>query len=597
MSKAKPISVLCFGTGSMAENILPALRPEGMEIKAYIDERPFMRGATYAGSLVIDCTQIEEYSFDYILLLCRPAERIGARLRALGIPTEKIVSLDVENLLWQQDTQDATGLHTALLTYLQSFPGLIQAIDVPTLLDSPWLRNACLQIKQAETMQNLLPAGVSITDLTTDQTLLSHLATLPPLPQIPGELRSIHIETTNICSYRCFCCSVWDTQRPKGILSEESLRLLIKRVGMFQGEVALNYCGEPLHDKDLPEKIHILRQAWPKATLNFVSTLGEDVGDFFLDALWDKGLNRLDVSFYGYTPELYKKIHGVSRFDIASKNLRYVLESKTRKRNKGQVRLRVLHAEEQASFLDADYPASAAAFRAQMQKYPDVSSMDMYLMTQAGAGKVHSKRGTWLPCSIAWGGFARELYVTWELDVAMCCAVTGDELRIGNLREQSLEKIFTTDLYRQFIRAHWDNQLDTYPFCKRCERHVGGTTAELVRIASWKIASLLQNVRAHKPLFSIVGEPRLAGPLAAFYRQHVPGCLTLAELRKEKAASRPAYIFIAAQGKTQLEFYQELQKDTNFGPETRVIPLLGVGFPQPQETMSALADIYAGIDL
>jgi hypothetical protein len=261
--------------------------------------------------------------------------------------------------------------------------------------------------------------------------------------------------------------------------------------------------------------------------------------------------------------------------------------------------LRVLHVEEQAPFLGADYPAAAAAFRAEASAYPGVSSMDTYLMTQAGAGKVRGKLATWLPCSIAWGLYARELYVTWELDVALCCAATGDELRLGNLREQSLEEIFAARPYQRLVRAHWADDLDAYPFCKRCERFIGGTTEELVRVASWKIANLLQKNRKSKPVFSIVGEPRLAGPLAAFYRRHVPGFLPLAALREEKTNRPAVWVFIAAQGGAQIALYRELQEDAALAakPNLRIMPLFGAGFPHSQEIMETLAGIYAGLDI
>ena len=100
-------------------------------------------------SPVIDFPQITGCSFDYILVACRPAERVRERLRGLGIPAEKIVSLDVESFFRQQDARDGANLCAALLAYLRGFPGLIQAIDVPLLLGTPWLRGVCTQIKQA----------------------------------------------------------------------------------------------------------------------------------------------------------------------------------------------------------------------------------------------------------------------------------------------------------------------------------------------------------------------------------------------------------------------------------------------------------------
>lgn len=129
------MTALCFGTGSMAECIVPAIRQEALEIKAYIDERPSMRGTTYAGKPVIDFLQIPEWSFDYILVACRPAELINVRLRALGIPEEKIVIMDVEKLL-----QEPEILCPALLAHWRAFPGLAQAIDPSVLVNSPWLK-------------------------------------------------------------------------------------------------------------------------------------------------------------------------------------------------------------------------------------------------------------------------------------------------------------------------------------------------------------------------------------------------------------------------------------------------------------------------
>ena len=129
------MTALCFGTGSMAEFIVPAIRQEVLEIKAYIDERPFMRGTSYAGRPVIDFPQITEWSFDYILVACRPAKIISVRLHTLGIPEEKIVIMDVEKLL-----QEPEVLYPALLAYWRSFPGLTHAIAPSVLVDSPWLK-------------------------------------------------------------------------------------------------------------------------------------------------------------------------------------------------------------------------------------------------------------------------------------------------------------------------------------------------------------------------------------------------------------------------------------------------------------------------
>jgi len=124
MNDNKPIQVLWFGTGSMTENLLPAVNHTKVEILAFIDEREEMCGATYSGSPIINFSQISDYSFDYILVACRPAERINARLRDFGIPAEKIISLDVENLLRVKQVNGWNFAHLVLY-----FSALLQKTD------------------------------------------------------------------------------------------------------------------------------------------------------------------------------------------------------------------------------------------------------------------------------------------------------------------------------------------------------------------------------------------------------------------------------------------------------------------------------------
>jgi radical SAM protein with 4Fe4S-binding SPASM domain len=354
-----------------------------------------------------------------------------------------------------------------------------------------------------------------------------------------------------------------------------------------------------LLDSELPRKIKLLRAAWPQATLNFVSTLGEPVDGAFLDALWENGLNRLDVSFYGYTPEWYEKIHGVPRFGQASANLRQVLESSVRKRLGGEVRIRTLHVEEQMPFSRDDHSETASAWKARMAEYSGVSFLDTWLMSQAGAAPLCRERATTLPCDIAWGEFARALYVTWELDVALCCATTGDEFTLGNLRENSLEDIFSGEKYTRFIRAMRENRLGEYPFCRNCERHVNGTAQELIRVASWQIANILKDAPKTIPFFSIVGEPRLAGPLNALYQRHFPEYLPVERLPELARSGRPVLLFVVAQGKSQIFYCRDAQKTAAVlgEPAVTIIPVLGVGFPQEQATITSLAELYAAAEI
>lgn len=582
----------------MASQILPAVRR--LEILAFVDDQTFGSKSVFAEKKVISPASIVEYTPDYILVACRPMEAVAARLQGADV---QLVSLDFENLLHER-LGDADTLTCAIRSYLRQYPGLEEAFDVPTLLNSPWLQ-ACLGRREI-----VAPASPPELDR----------------PFFAGgsafSLTQIHIEPTNLCNYRCFCCSVWKTRRKKGFLSAEALDLIIQRIGLFDGEVVLNYCGEPLLDAGLPYKIGQLRRAWPDATLTFVSTLGEKVGKDFLDSLWREGLNRLDVSFYGHSPEAYQAVHGVRRYDVAKENLFHVLGSEARRNAGGEVRMRSLQLASQYSAGASRCDDPGALFRAEAGAFPGVSFLETHLMSQAGASCVKGVRGTALPCSITWGLFSRTLYITWELDLALCCATTGDEIRLGNLRRNSLEEILKGRVFQDFLHAMWQGNLEAYPFCEQCERDVSGTVEELARIAAWKIANVLKEAPGDGKRFCIVGEPVLVSALSVFYPQHAATCrnggdpgksnicrnemlpeeawptasrVTWDDLTTMTAIQGPFHIFIVARNAAQLAYHEHVSTilaEKPGGKSAIILPVLGAGLLQPQDLLHRLAELY-----
>jgi hypothetical protein len=127
----------------MAQEILPAIRKDSLSITAYIDERPHTRGTFFAGKPVIDASQITKHRFDYLLVACRPADEISARMLALNIPASKIVSMDFEYIILAHKTQNPEERRGALSAYLSAF-GLEQAFDLAVLSGSPWLARLLL---------------------------------------------------------------------------------------------------------------------------------------------------------------------------------------------------------------------------------------------------------------------------------------------------------------------------------------------------------------------------------------------------------------------------------------------------------------------
>ncbi|MDR3175142.1 MAG: SPASM domain-containing protein [Desulfovibrio sp.] len=577
-------TVLWFGTGSMTAEILPAVDREKLRIAAFIDERPERRGTIFAGAPVIGLEDIPGRNFDCLLLAARPYGIIAGRLRRVGVPEEKIVSLDFENAL---NPPTFKNIQDHVLAVLGQYPGLTEGFNLPELMRSSWFITSGMADDRK--IANSDARFFNEMRLADAEDLLESLARPLPMPDMPGRCTSMQIETSALCEYRCFCCASHRATRRKGIMPLEDLRLLTRRVGPYSGRAALIHGGEPFLDAQLPEKIALLRSVWPEAELSFVSTLGVPVDQDWMESLWRNGLDDMEVSFYGYDRETYKNLHGKDRFEVAGQNLSRLLDSPARKAADGAVRIRMLHMEESGRVDSAIYASLAARFREEAASHAGVRIDDTYLSSQSGLGPIQRRRATALPCGVAWGLFRDRINVTWDMNVVPCCQDFDNHIVLGNLRHTSVEEIFGGPVYRDFIRAHWSGDLSAWPLCRGCERSVIGTREQLIRIAVWKIANLLRaSPKQERTSFAVIGEESLAVPVEEFFLRDFPGCRRVSP----DGANIPAeveFVFIIARDRAQLAYYRRVQGGGN---GCVVIPVLGVGYHVDSSVAEELAEIY-----
>ena len=133
-----------IGCGSLALNVVPAIRPDRAVITAFIDETPQGRlaGEEFLGAPVVKSFPSGDGWYDYILVACRPAENICCRLSVNhGVPLIKFVPLDFEQLLpkTKKPFHKRDVLRFLISSTLQRYTGLADAFDMEILLRSPWL--------------------------------------------------------------------------------------------------------------------------------------------------------------------------------------------------------------------------------------------------------------------------------------------------------------------------------------------------------------------------------------------------------------------------------------------------------------------------
>lgn len=272
----------------------------------------------------------------------------------------------------------------------------------------------------------------------------------------------VHIENTNACGYKCVMCPRDKQTRQMGYMPLEDLSLVLDRIGSFEGHFHLHGFGEPLLDRKLPDKIHLIKNRAPKATTQIITTLGVSHSSDFFQKLVDAGLDIVIVSFYGFNRESYQQVHGVDQFEKAKKNL------ETLSKLKGKSLSLFVKIPEKRVFSPLPMADERAPFLEWLQTL-DVKIGEMPLIHNFGDGRAYNKPGEKM-CPVVNGLRKSLLNITWDLNVIPCCFDYNATIPFGNLRTQTLEEIFNSPSYFQFVLSHQTNQLSQYSVCQNCEK-------------------------------------------------------------------------------------------------------------------------------
>jgi MoaA/NifB/PqqE/SkfB family radical SAM enzyme len=286
-------------------------------------------------------------------------------------------------------------------------------------------------------------------------------------PGVPV-FEEIRVENTNHCSYECFFCPRDKLTRDRGFMSLGDLEKVLAQFPDFSGQVDLHGFGEPLLDKDLVQKIGLVKRTWPKCRTRIYSTLGVRLQGHQRSALVTSGLNTIEVSFYGIDRESYRLTHGVDRFDIAFANLTALCTLNKTAGSPLQVIIRdfPLHDDVKRPGMENKKLDDFRAYLSQI----GVSEIHDRQLHNYGGGRSYNAAPADGVCSIAWGYRKRVLQVAWNLDIIPCCFDFNATVVIGSLRHHSISEIYQLETYKNFIDAHQTNDLSKYAVCVGCER-------------------------------------------------------------------------------------------------------------------------------
>ncbi|MBS4048016.1 MAG: radical SAM protein [Alphaproteobacteria bacterium] len=283
------------------------------------------------------------------------------------------------------------------------------------------------------------------------------------------------VETTNICNADCTFCGYRFMERRKTVMEWELYEKAIREFA-DNGGGSINFTptvGDPLVDKHIIRKIRHAR-AQPSITSAMLYTNGILLHRFGLDELLTSGLTRLAISTYIGSREGYKHYYGKDKYETVVRNIDAI-----GRRNKelGSPVLITLHL--RIARDEADWKQTE-----EYRRFEDLfggSNISFLESYDAWSGRIQEEDlptgceiSECLPVSVKKKSPCFELYrrlhVLADGNVGACiCTDLESEIKIGNIKEQSLQEIWQGERLAKY-RSDWLNG-DLPEVCKTCTRY------------------------------------------------------------------------------------------------------------------------------
>ncbi len=272
------------------------------------------------------------------------------------------------------------------------------------------------------------------------------------------ELRNkqIIMETTNICDAHCVICPREKFTQKLQAMDMDLFKKIIDDASQY-GLESIDTCGfgECMLDKNLFERFAYIREMIPKAKI-FVSTTAFHM----IPDKWDNVIKYIDIlklSIYGATENTYEAFHrGKVRYSDTMKNINGFLgyTNGNRPYTIGLFVQTDLNRHEKDDWIAMWKPKLDEVFVWEPHNW--VQGRDYRKIDQTRQ----------VTCGRPDNG---PMYVHADGTVSPCCWDIHKEIKLGDLKTQTIEEIFKGAPYRALRAAHRKNWFDNH-ICRNCDQ-------------------------------------------------------------------------------------------------------------------------------
>ena len=270
----------------------------------------------------------------------------------------------------------------------------------------------------------------------------------------------LQIEPTNYCNCKCLCCSIHRSKRKRGYMDLYLFKKIIddaSQIGVKRIHLYLH--GEPLLHPQIVKMIDYIKSKNLSVDL---TTNGMLFTKDKIESILHSGVNNKDIitfSILGYSKEVHERIMKGINHDEVVRNIFYLLKLKEKiKKNRPTIQIAFYTMPENEHEKE------------QFMKYwrGKVDYLKAYPISKSFSGykkEVYAEKHRKYSCETLW----ERMTIFWNGDVTICCSdVDGDHI-LGNLKDQSITKIWNDQKLLSIKKLHKKKQFQKIPFCYNCD--------------------------------------------------------------------------------------------------------------------------------
>ena len=279
----------------------------------------------------------------------------------------------------------------------------------------------------------------------------------------------IVIEASNTCNLNCSMCRTLESKRPKGEMSLELFKYILKIKKKFkQNGFVMHTVGEPFMYSYFKD---VLKLCSENNMYLWITTNGILL-DKQMPAIkkYPSAIRHMAFSIDGATEGTYESIRKGANFEKLLENLDIIKDYHHKSKARFSLSLQACLSKENFNQIPLFYKIFMKYFGIENMRFGFLSSLSAehennpyYEDTKIDLQALYKRN---YPCKLLWC----QTHVLRDGRISACCRDYNGELVVGDIKKESILDIWNGNPYNRLREKHLKGEIDDLPLCRDCYR-------------------------------------------------------------------------------------------------------------------------------